>query len=293
MPDRAVIFGASGLIGSHLLRVGHRKGASVVGTCYSNCMPGLRRLDITDANAVSSLLRALDPGVIFLPAANPNVDLCETEPERTRRVNVEPVRTVATIAARTRSRVVFYSSDYVFDGQGGPYSEADIPAPICEYGQQKLEAETVLRELLPDQHLILRVTVVYGWEHQGKNFVARLVRTLREGMQMRVPSDQVGSPTLVDDIASASWALAEAGAKGTFHLAGPDLLDRFEFARRAAASFGLDAGLVQPVSTSELRQAAPRPLQAGMISAKAETLLNRKLLGVTDGLAQMKAQGAA
>lgn len=290
MPGQIVVIGASGLVGSHLLRVGQSKGLPVLGTSFRQHLPGLRPLDITDADAVAALLGSVRPGVIFYPAANPNVDLCEADPEGTRRVNVAPVQKVAEIAAALGSRVVFYSSDYVFDGRNGPYVEGDSPNPISEYGRQKLAAEEVLRRILPTNHLILRITVVYGWEHQGKNFVARLVRTLREGRSMRVPDDQIGSPTLVDDIAEASWSLATMDADGTFHLAGPDLVDRFTFAQEAARVFGLDAELIEPVSTAELAQAAPRPLRAGMAAAKAETLLNRKLMGISDGLASMKAQ---
>jgi dTDP-4-dehydrorhamnose reductase len=250
----------------------------------------LQTLDVTEPSAVASLLRTLRPELIFLPAANPNVDLCETDPEGTRRVNVEPVRTVAELAAELGSSVVFYSSDYVFDGYAGPYVESDTPNPISQYGQQKLNAENLLRGILPNKHLTLRVTVVYGWERQGKNFVARLVRTLRQGNALRVPADQIGSPTLVDDIAEASWTLAVQGACGTLHLAGPDLVDRFTFAQQAAQVFGLDAELIQPVSTAELGQAAPRPLRAGMVSDRAETLLNRRLIGVAEGLASLREQ---
>lgn len=259
-----------------------------MGTCYRHCLAGLHPLDITEPDRVSALLRGVDPEVIFVPAANPNVDLCETDPEGTRRVNLEPVQTVAAIAADLGSVVVFFSSDYVFDGHSGPYREGDSPKPISEYGRQKLAAEEILRSVLPDRHLILRVTVVYGWEHQGKNFVARLIRTLRAGHSMRVPDDQVGSPTLVNDIADASWTLVERGARGTLHVAGPDLVDRFTFAQRAARVFGLDAGLIQPVPTGELGQAAPRPLIAGMISDRAESILNRKFVGIDDGLASLR-----
>jgi dTDP-4-dehydrorhamnose reductase len=290
MQRGAVVLGASGLIGSHLLRVGRQKGVPIVGTSFRQRLVDLRPLDITDPVDVSGLLRSTKPGVIFFPAANPNVDLCETDPEGTRRINVDPVQAVADIAAELGSRIVFYSSDYVFDGQNGPYAEDDLTNPICEYGRQKLAAEEILRECVPDQHLILRVTVVYGWENQGKNFVSRLVRTLREGQSMRVPNDQIGSPTLVDDIAEASWSLAELSAGGTLHLAGPNLLDRFSFARQTAQVFGLDAELVKPVTTAELAQAAARPLRAGMISEKAENHLNRGLVGVSDGLARLKAQ---
>lgn len=292
MPEqqRAVILGASGLIGSHLLRVGRERGREVVGTSFRQQVEGLAPLDVTDDAATTEFLRRERPGPIFLPAADPNVERCEVEPGKTRQVNVEPVEGVARLARELESVLIFYSSDYVFDGAAGPYREEDAPDPISEYGRQKLEAERILQSVLPGRHLILRVTVVYGWERQGKNFLTRLIRTLGEGRPMRAPVDQIGTPTLADDLAEASWSLAERGARGVYHVAGPDLIDRHAFATRAARTFGLDPELVEPVSTAELGQVAPRPLSAGMISAKAEAVLGRSLVGVDEGLQRIKEQ---
>lgn len=289
----ALILGASGLIGSHLLRTGQKLGIPVAGTSFRQRLPGLRPVDITDSKQLTDVLHQTRPALIFLPAANPNVELCETDPAGTRKINVAPVRTVAEVAASLDTQVVYYSSDYIFDGRNGPYSESDHPNPICEYGHQKLESECLLREIIPHNHLILRVTVVYGWEHQGKNFVARLVRTVGAGQAINVPDDQVGSPTLADDIADASWALAEMQVSGTLHLAGPDLIDRYRFARKAAEVFELDLDLVRPVSTDQLHQAAARPLRAGMISQAAEVLLGKRLSGIATGLVRLKAQLAS
>jgi dTDP-4-dehydrorhamnose reductase len=285
---RALVLGASGLVGSHLYRVGLERGVDVAGTSFGQEVEGLRRLDVTDADAVRGLVDEVRPEVVFHAAASPNVDACEADPDGTRRVNVGGVRTVAEAARDAGARLVFFSSDYVFDGAAGPYVETDPVRPIQQYGRQKAEAEEVLREVLPGAHLALRITVVYGWERRGKNFVARLVRTLGGGERMRVPADQVGSPTLADDLADAAWDLVDRNAGGTLHLAGRDRVDRLAFARAAARAFGLNDALLDGVTTAELGQAAPRPLEAGMVSARAEALIGRRMMGVDDGLAVLR-----
>jgi dTDP-4-dehydrorhamnose reductase len=285
---RALVLGASGLVGSHLHRVGLERGTEVVGTTHAQEIAGLLPLDVRDGDAVLRLLRDVRPGVVLHAAASPNVDACEADPTGTSEVNVGGVRSVAQAAREVGARLVFLSSDYVFDGSAGPYVEDDAVHPIQEYGRQKVRAEELCRALLPDAHLILRVTVVYGWERQGKNFVARLVRTLGAGQRMRVPADQVGSPTLAGDLAAAAWDLAERDALGTLHLAGSDRVDRLAFARAAARAFGLDEGLLDGAATAELGQPAPRPLRAGMVSARAERILGRRMLGIDDGLAVLR-----
>jgi dTDP-4-dehydrorhamnose reductase len=285
---RALVLGASGLVGSHLHSVGASRGWEVAGTAHGQRVPGLAALDVRDGDAVRRLVGDARPEVVFHAAASPNVDECERDPAGSAAVNVAGTRNVAEAAREAGARLVFLSSDYVFDGDSGPYVEDDPVAPIQEYGRQKVRGEEACRELLPDAHLILRITVVYGWERAGKNFVARLIRTLSAGQRMRVPHDQVGSPTLADDLADAAWTLAERGAAGTLHVAGRDRVDRLAFAQAAARTFGLDEGLLDGVSTAELGQTAPRPLDAGVRSDRAEALLGRRMLGVEDGLRVLK-----
>jgi dTDP-4-dehydrorhamnose reductase len=287
---KAVVFGASGLIGSHLLRIGRQRGDQVIGTTFRQDVPDLLTVDVTERAAMAALIAEYRPKVVFFPAATPNVDLCEAEPALTRRTNVDAVRTVAEIAAEYECFVVFYSTDYLFDGSEGPYEEADPINPINEYGRQKQDAEDALREVLPDAHLIIRTTVVYGQERQGKNFLTRLIRTVRQGESLRVPDDQIGNPTLVDDLAEASWTLADMRAAGTYNVVGPDWIDRCAFAQEAARVFGLETELIHPVNTAELGQTAPRPLRAGLRPEKAQALLGRSLVGMTEGLHRVRSQ---
>jgi dTDP-4-dehydrorhamnose reductase len=229
--------------------------------------------------------------VVFLAAADANVDRCEREPQITARVNVDAPGTVAKICGELGAVLVYYSTDYIFDGAAGPYGEEDRPNPICVYGAQKAGAEEEIRGLLPTSHLILRTTVVYGSEPAGKNFLIRLLQNLRNQTAIRVPTDQIGSPTFVNDLAEASWELVDADARGTFNVAGSERMDRHAFALLAARTFQLDPAPISGVVTSELNQVAARPLNAGLRVGKVEGSLQRPMVGASEGLARLARSG--
>jgi dTDP-4-dehydrorhamnose reductase len=282
---RTLIVGASGLVGRAL----HAVCPDAVGTYLRNPAPGLEPLDITDADAVRGLVARVAPELILLPAAQPNVDRCETEVAESAAVNVEGTRNVATAAAASGARLVYFSTDYVFDGRAGPYAPEAAPAPINVYGRHKLEAERLVRATVAD-HLIVRACGVYGYQAEGKNFVMALVRLARAGERMRVPHDQWGTPTLADNLADAVRELALGGHRGIVHPVGPDYLTRIEFARLAAEVMGYAPGFLQPVATPDLKQAAARPLRGGVDNRSTQALLATRLVGAREGLERVKRQ---
>ncbi|VXD24625.1 SDR family oxidoreductase [Planktothrix paucivesiculata] len=282
-----LVIGASGLVGSHLLQTCQQRGWNVMGTSHNVPQPGLIPLEITDETSVKSLITQSQPKVVFLPAFLSNVDYCEQNPEETYQINVVGCLNVAQATREVGAKFIFYSSDYVFNGENGPYQEIDEPDPICVYGRQKLEVEHKISELL-DNYLICRIAWVYGQEKQGKNFVLRLISTLKNHQTIRVPQDQIGSPTWANDIAEASCRLIEVEAKGLFHTTGSDCINRYQFAVKIAEMFGLDADLIIPVNTSQLNQVAPRPLKCGMRCDRLNQMLNWNLRGVVDGLSHIK-----
>lgn len=279
-----LVIGASGLVGGAL----RTAFPEAVGTCFRNPSPGLRPLDITDAAAVQALVTEVDPALILLPAAQPNVDRCETEPAESERINVEGTHNVATAAARAGARLVFFSTDYVFDGLAGPYAPDAPTRPIQVYGQHKLAAERVIQETVPD-HLIARICGVYGYQAEGKNFVMALTRLAAAGQRMRVPSDQWGTPTHAENLADAIRELALSDYRGVVHPVGPDFLSRIDFARLAAEIFGYTPDFLDPVSTPELKQPAARPLRGGVDNRTTQRLLRTtRLVGARAGLTAMR-----
>jgi dTDP-4-dehydrorhamnose reductase len=283
MPKHLVI-GASGQIGEHLLRALGDDGA---GTYFEHSLPGLHQLDARDERAVLALLRDTRTEVVYLPASEPNVDLCEREPEATAAINVGVVEATAAACSTAGARLVFFSTDYVFDGEAGPYREDDEPRPLSEYGRQKLTGERIALDV--PGSIVVRTAVVYGWERQRKNFVVRLIEGNRRGDRWRVPQDQVGSPTYAPNLAEAVVTLARRGAEGIFHVAGPLAAGRYDFAVEAAQVFGLDESLIEPVATADLAQAAQRPLDAALAVDKVQPLLESPPLPYPEGLRAMAA----
>lgn len=283
---RVFIAGASGFIGGTLLNY-FSKGHETYGSFYSNPIKGMIPLDITDKKTVKEAIISLRPEVILHPAANPNVEYCEEHPEETRNVNVEGSKNLMDAAKEIGAKFVFFSSDYIFDGTEGPYSEGDPPNPINEYGRQKLAVENLIKCTLED-FMIVRSTIVYGWERHGKNFAMRLIRNLRQGTPMKVPCDQIGSPTYADNMAQVVKELIESDKAGVYNVAGSDLVSRYIFAKKIAEVFELDMRLLIPVTTEELGQKAKRPLNAGMRSTKVQNEVSLRLLGVKEGLEEMK-----
>jgi len=281
---RALIVGASGFIGSALRGV---FGAQAVGTYCTHPVDGLLPLDIRDAAAVGRLVSAVRPQLIIHPAAQPHVDRCEDHVDESYAVNVTGTRNVAAAARAAGARYVFFSTDYVFDGRGGPYREDALPDPPNVYGRHKLEAERLIADNLED-YLIVRVCNVYGFEPAGKNFVMALLARGRRGEPMPVPSDQWANPTYADNLVVAVRELAQSGQRGILHVVGPEYLDRVSFARLACATLGIDPAFLRPRTTAELVQRAPRPLRGGLDSAKARALLETPLLRPQQGLERLK-----
>lgn len=284
---RALVIGASGQVGAILHARLTARGHSVVGTHGQAPQPSTRPLDITDAGATERLIADTAPDWVFFPAGLTLVDYCEDHPDEAFRVNRDAPTCAARAAARGGAGFVFFSTEYIFDGKAGPYAEEDGPNPLSVYGRSKLEGERAISDANP-RALVLRTTVVYGPEPQGKNFVYRLVRRARAGERVAVPADQRSSPTYNQDLAAATVELAERGVDGVLNVAGPVVLDRHAFALVVCEVFGLDPSLLVPLATADLDQQAVRPLNAGLKVERARSLLAVALRGPREGLLAMR-----
>ncbi len=284
---RALVIGGSGQVGSALLGALAERGHTAAGTHHRTVTVGTRRLDLTDSEAVARLVANTCPDWIFCTGALTHVDHCEDCPAEAERLNRDGPRAVATAAAGVGAGVVLFSTDYVFDGSSGPYSEDDRPRPLSVYGRTKLEGEQAVVES-GARALIIRTTGVYGPDHQAKNFVYQLIRRCRAGERMLVPADQVSTPTYTRDLAGASLELAEHGRTGLYHVAGLTALDRHAFALLAAEVFDLDPSLISPVTTASLGQRAPRPLRGGLRVDHVKRILATPLRAAPEGLDAMR-----
>lgn len=285
---KAVVVGSTGLLGYALWRtLRARPGWEVVGTSRA-ARGALERLELLDEEGSARSLAAWRPDAVVIAASEPHVDFCETDPESTRRVNVEGTLALARRARSLGIRTVFTSSDYVFDGSHGGWTEDQEPAPLNEYGRQKLEVERELAGFGQDA-LVLRISGLFGWEFKPRNFVLRARENLAAGHRMALPSDQVYCPTYVGHLASAVADLLQKEASGLLHLAGSQAFARDDWGRAVARAFGLDAGLVSGAPTVRKAGTAPRPLRSNLDSSRAARLLGAPLPGGEAGLEAMKA----
>jgi dTDP-4-dehydrorhamnose reductase len=248
------------------------------------------RADITDPAQVDSLLDRAKPEAVFHTAAFTDVDGCETRREAAWSVNVTGTENVAAACRRTGVRLIHLSTDYVFDGIAGPYSETDPPNPVSHYGRTKLESERIVQSLLPGA-LIVRTMVLYGFAAGARpNFVTWLVAALKRGTPVRIVTDQFGHPTLADDLARALLLLFEKRAYGIVHAAGGEWLNRFDFALKTAEVFGLDASLISPTTSDAFKQPAPRPLRSGLITDRIEREFGFRFSTTGEGLRVVREQ---
>jgi len=282
---RILITGSSGLLGSKL--VAAAEAHDVIPTyCSRALFPVSIRMDITDRNEVIRIVEKHKPNVIIHTAAETNVDKCEVDRERAWKVNVEGTKNIVDVCVRNNILLVLLSTDYVFDGEKGLYTEEDNPNPINFYGYTKLEAE---RYAVQAEHLIIRTSVLYGWHPWKKNFVTWVLSSLREGKQIRVVEDHYNSPTLVDNLAELIIAAIEKDLRGLYNIAGSERISRLEFARKICEVFNLNPELIQRTRMSEFKDwIARRPRDSSLKVEKIQNAVRKRPLSVLEGLRLMR-----
>lgn len=281
---KALIVGASGQIGSWLLRFWHDRGLQAVGTYRQHPYPGLVPLDTANLDQTRRLLDETRPDVVFYPAGFTWVDGCERDPARAYAENLDQPLAVARASLEKKAKFVAFSTDYIFDGRDGPYDESAPPNPLSVYGRAKLDAEKALLDTLGDLLLTVRTTWVYGPERQGKNFAYQLARTLSENRPLVCPSDQWSNPSYGPDVARSVVELVLQGASGLIHVAGPECVSRPQFALEIASAFGFKPTSITEKTTSELAQTAPRPLRSGLLCKRLDSLLPSSMRPLSQAL---------
>ena len=293
---RILITGSNGLLGQKVVEILSRSNYPLLlvslepESVFDEDIFPYRQLDLTHKQEVRRVLDEFEPDIIVNTAAVTDVDLCEKERALAWRVNVGSVENLAHAANLVGAKIIHLSTDYVFDGEKGPYGESDRPNPISYYGRTKFASENVLR-IAGTPSAIIRTMVLYGIGKKVKsNFALWLYHNLKENKQIRVVDDQIGNPTLVDDLAFGILKIIELERTGLYHIAGADLVSRYDFALSLCKIFGFNKTLITPVKSSQFKQPAPRPLKSGLITIKAEVELGLKMSGVERGLTILKNQ---
>ena len=288
-----IITGANGFLGHYLCKQLLEKKINVVATGKGACRLPFTgeegftyvEMDFTDAFSVHDVFEKYQPSVVVHAGAMSKPDECEENQWEAYTINVEGTVTLLVNAEAFNSFFVFVSTDFVFDGEKGMYSETDIPAnPVNYYGKTKLDAEEAVQEYEKDW-AIVRTVLVYGKPLAGRTNILTVVKEkLEKGESYNVFNDQVRTPTYVEDLAAGIVAIIEKKAIGIFHLSGEDILTPYEMAVVTAEHLNLNASLVKSVIASEFIQPAKRPLRTGFDISKAKKELNYQPLLFAEGL---------
>lgn len=263
-----LVIGASGLVGYNCYVFLKRQDINVLGTHRHFPTSFTQKFDtIVLGDEENNILNSFKPNVIIHCAALTNVDECETNVEKSYSQTVISVKNVIRIATKYNSKVVYISTDYVFNGINGPYKETDDVDPINVYGEHKLLSEILIREHCSN-NLIVRVTNVYGDEIRGKNFVSRLLSTPNDVKKLKLPIDQFATPINAADIAKAIYHLIIDNKFGIYHLASTDYCNRYQLANMIIDTQKYHKWQFEPVKTLELNQVARRPLMGGLLAFK-------------------------
>ena len=257
--ERIMITGASGQLGRALNRLlSQGNGYEIYRTDASFSEQGLTALDITDGQAVMTLVNDIKPDIVINCAAMTAVDLCESEPDKAYRINALGPKYMAEAAESIGAKLVHISTDYVFDGQATePYTESSIPNPVSVYGSTKLAGDKFVAGIC-DKYFILRTAWVYG---EGKNFIQTMLKLADSGKKIRVVSDQFGTPTSALELAKAVIFLMETDSYGLYNATCEGSTSWYEFAKAIFKEAGVKAE-VEPITTAEYAAPAKRPMHS-------------------------------
>jgi len=274
---KILITGSNGLLGQKLLHnlrqdslveiLATSKGANRVseqnGYSYFE-------LDITDKKQVEELIANKKPDVVINTAAMTNVDLCEDQKHACDSLNVDAVQYLADACAKIDAHLIQISTDFIFDGEDGPYTEEDEPNPLSYYGLSKLKSEQLLQSHSV-KWTILRTIIVFGvGEKLSKgNIVLWAKDALITGDPLNIIDDQFRAPTLAEDLADACILAAKKKALGIYNISGKDIMSIYEMVERVAKHYGNSTEYLNRISTSTLDQKAGRPPRTGFILDKA------------------------
>ena len=277
-----LVIGASGLVGGELVRRARAQQRNCIGAARSLAGEATRVVDLLDRGSVDALLSKTSPDVVAVCSAWPYVDGCESDPARSLRDNVTTVENLLAALGNTTTKVIFYSTDHVFDGSLPRNVETDAVNPTSVYAKHKRQVEEMLHTR--GCCLIVRTAWVFGEELRKKNFVYRVIAAAKNGDTMKLPAGQAGSPTWTGWLAESTLTLLDRGLGGIVHLAGNEPLAKAEWAMLVAHALHLPTLDVVEVPWEQAGQVAPRPARVVLASERHE-LVHPTLRSILDAQA--------
>lgn len=298
MSLKILITGSNGLLGQKLVhKLSKDPGVELIATARGENRLSNKEgytyqpLDITDEKAVAETISKFKPHSLIHTAAMTNVDACEADKQGCDKLNVDAVKYIVEACKANNVHLVHLSTDFIFDGEDGPYDEEAEPNPVSYYGESKLKAEEIILESGLDA-AILRTVLVYGIaEDMSRSNIALWAKgAMEKGQKINVVDDQFRSPTLAEDLAEGCILASKQKAIGIYNISGKDQLSVLEIVQQVADYWKLDKSLINPVSSKTLSQPAKRPPKTGFILNKAIRELGYKPHSFMEGLAILDSQ---
>ena len=288
---KLLVTGASGLLGSKIVKSATQSGHNVF-SGYVNHLPKNGeplKLDLNNFNSVQKIIKQTKPDTIIHCAALTDVDICETNRDLAKTINIDGTKSVAKAANNIGAFLIFVSTDYVFDGLKGNYTEEDEPKPVNFYGYSKLLGEKAVADNTKD-FLITRVSVIYGdTPASGKtNFALWLIKNLLANKEVKILVDQFVSPTLNTNAAEMLLEACEKRLNGIYHMSGASRSSRYDFAINLAEKLNLDKNLIKKTRIEEIHWKAPRPKDSSLNILKAQNTLKTKPMRLNEALIRLK-----
>ena len=295
---KIIVTGSNGLLGQKVTALSIQDPeieliATSIGPNRHNLKDGYtnEELDVLDLDRLNELVEIYQPDSIIHTAAMTNVDACEAERAKCYALNVQSVKNLVDVCGRRDIQLVHLSTDFIFDGENGPYTEEAEPNPLSYYGETKLESELILKNS-SCRWAILRTIIVYGVvnDMSRSNIVLWAKGALEKGEPIHVVNDQWRMPTLAEDLAACCLLAVKKNASGVFNVSGKDLMSILEIVERVADHYGLNKSLIKAISAESLNQAAKRPKKTGFILDKAIVELGYSPHSFEEGMAFMDKQ---
>lgn len=241
-------------------------------------------LDITNRRQLGFQISFYHPEVIINAAAYTDVDGCEIHKDKAWTTNVGGVKNLVNFCRKQQIKLIHLSTDYIFNGEKGPYSEEDPPDPVNFYGETKLQSEKIIKESGGD-FLIIRTNVLYGFGKKVKpTLFLWLLDKLSQNEKIKIATDQFNNPTLVDNLSSCILEMVKKNISGIYHIGGSEYLSRYDFATKVANKFNFDKNNILPTQTEFLQQQAKRPHRGGLKIDKVKSILETKILNLNQAL---------
>ena len=291
---KLLVLGGSGLIGNALLK-NSKNEFDILTTFYKNhiSIKNVRSFQYSfpnDLNNLRELLEKEKPDVLVNTMGYSNIDFCELNKSDTEMLHVEFTEKICKLCENIGTKQIFLSSDYVFDGEKGNYSEDDVPNPVNYYGLSKLKAEQLI--LKNPINTVIRTSVIYDWDYRAR-FFNSVIKNLQNNQEVNATTDVYNSVTFLDNLVESIFKVITLNQNGIFHVVDSACVNRFEFAEMIAKIFRLDKNLIKTVSVQdEPKNIAKRPKNACLNNSKAKKELGLNFNTIEEGVSRvfMKSQ---